>query len=93
MIGRRCPAPASRRTWIFMARWSFVNAFVRLPDATQSSGSAGTATAASATAAKPAARKPGAGSDAAPTTGTSEARKESSIIGIGSEDTVIVTPA
>ena len=76
-----------------MARWFFVNGFVRLSDATQFSGSAGTATGDSVTAARSAAPKPGAGSAAAPTTGTSEARKESSIIGIGSEDTAIAAPA
>ena len=76
-----------------MARWSFGNGFARLSDATQFSGSAGTAIAGSVTAAKPVALKPGAGSAAAPTTGTSEARKESSIIGIGSEDTAIAAPA
>ena len=76
-----------------MARWSFVNGFVRLSGATQFSGSAGTATADSVTAATPAALKPGADSAAAPTTGTSEARRESSIIATGSEDTAIAAPA
>jgi hypothetical protein len=76
-----------------MARWSFVNAFVRLQDATQSSGSAGTATAGSVTAAITAAPKPGAGSAAAPTTGTSEVWKEGSIIVTGNADTAIVAPA
>ena len=77
-----------------MARWSFVNAFVRLSDATQSSGSAGTATAGSVTAAAPAASKPAADRDAAPTTGTSEALKDSLIIVTGNADTVaVVVPA
>jgi hypothetical protein len=77
-----------------MARWFFVNAFVRLSDAAQCSGSAGTATAGSVTAARPAALKHGADSDAAPTTDTNEARKESSIIVTGSADTVaVVVPA
>lgn len=76
-----------------MARWSFVNAFVRLPAATPSSGSAGTATAASVTAATGAALKPGADSAAAPTTGTSAARKESSIIVTANAGTAIAAPA
>ena len=76
-----------------MARWSFGNAFVRLSDATPFSGSAGTATAGSVTAAKPVALKPGAGSAAAPTTGTSEARKEDSIIATASADTAIAARA
>ena len=76
-----------------MARWFFVNGFVRLSDATQCSGSAGTATADSVTAARPAALKPGAGSAAAPTTATSEAPKDSSIIATGSADTAVVAPA
>ena len=77
-----------------MARWSFVNGFVRLSDATQSSGSAGTATADSVTAATTAALKPDADSDAAPTTDTSEALNESSTIVTGSADTVAaVVPA
>ena len=76
-----------------MARWSFVNAFVRRSDAMQFSGSAGTATADSVTAATTAALKPGAGSAAAPMTDIGAARKESSIIAIGSADTAIAAPA
>jgi hypothetical protein len=76
-----------------MARWSFVNAFVLLLDATQSSGSAGTATAGNVTAAKPVDLKRGADSVAVPMTGTSEARKASSIIATDSADTAIAAPA
>jgi hypothetical protein len=74
-------------------RWFFGNAFVRLSDARQCSGSAGTATGGSVTAAKPAAGKLGAGSDGAPTTDTSEARKESSIIVTGNADIAAAAPA
>ncbi len=76
-----------------MVRWSFVNAFVRLRDVTQFSGSAGTATEGSVTAVIPAASKPAAASAAAPTTATSEARKEGSIIVTASADTAIAAPA
>ena len=76
-----------------MARWFFVNGFVRPLDATQCSGSAGTATADSGTAAMRAAWKPGAGSDAAPTAATSEAPKDGSIIVTGNADTAAVVPA
>ena len=86
-------SPASGRTWIVTARWFFVNGFVRLPAATQCSGSAVTATAGNVTAAKPAAWKPGAGSDAAPTAAISEAPKDGSIIATGNSDTAVVEPA
>jgi len=76
-----------------MARWSFVNAFVRLQDVTQFSGSAGTATEGSVTAVMPAASKPAAASAAALTTDTSEARKESSIIVTANADTASAAPA
>jgi hypothetical protein len=76
-----------------MARWFFVNAFVRPLDATQCSGSADTATADNVIAATFADPKPVAGSDAAPTAATSEARKDSSIIVTGSGDIAIVAPA
>ena len=76
-----------------MARWFFVNGFVRLSDATQYSGSAVTATAGSVTAARPAAWKPGAGSDAVPTAATSEAPKAGSIIATGNANTAVVAPA
>jgi hypothetical protein len=75
-----------------MARWSFVNGFVRLSDATQSSGSAGTVTADTVTAARSAVPKPGAGSAAALTPDTSKVRKASSIIGTGSANTAVVVP-
>ena len=75
-----------------MARWSFGNGFARLSDATQFSGSAGTAIAGSVTAAKPVALKPGAGSAAALTPDTSKVRKASSIIGTGSANTAVVVP-
>ena len=76
-----------------MARWFFVNGFVRPLVATQCSGSAGTATADSVTAAMRAAWKPGAGSDAALTAATSEAPKDGSIIVTGNADTATVAPA
>ena len=76
-----------------MARWSFVNAFVRLSDAMQFSGSVATATADSVIAATAAAPKPVVGSGVAPTTGTSEARKEDSIIATANADTAIAAPA
>jgi hypothetical protein len=76
-----------------MARWFFVNGFVRPLDAKQCSGSADTATAASATAATPAASKPAAGSDAVPTAATSEAPKGGSIIATGNANTAVVAPA
>jgi hypothetical protein len=76
-----------------MARWSFVSVFVRLSAATLFSGSAGTATGDSATAAKPAVPRPGAGSVAGPMRGTSEARKDGSIIATANADTAVVAPA
>jgi hypothetical protein len=76
-----------------MARWFFVNGFVRPLDATQCSGSAVTATAGSVTVAKPAGWKPGAGSDAVPTAATSEAPKGGSIIATGNADIAVVAPA
>ena len=77
-----------------MARWFFINAFVRLSDAAQCSGSAVTATADTVTAAMPAALKHGADSAAAPTTDTSEAPKDGSIIVTGNADTAaVVMPA
>jgi hypothetical protein len=76
-----------------MARWFFVSGFVRSLDATPCSGSAVTATADNVIAAMPAGWKPGADRDAEPTTGTSEARKDGSIIATGSEVTVIAAPA
>jgi len=76
-----------------MARWFFVNGFVRSSDATHCSGSAGTATADNVTTAMHAAWKPGAGSDAAPTAATSEAPKDGSIIATGNVNTAVVAPA
>jgi hypothetical protein len=76
-----------------MARWFFVNGFVRPLDARQCSGSAGTATADSVIAAMRAAWKPGAGSDAVPTTATSEVPKDGSIIATGNADIAVVAPA
>lgn len=76
-----------------MARWSFVNAFVLLQDVVQFSGSAGIATGDSVTAAMPAAPKRAWVSVAAPTTGTSEARKENSIIVTANADIAIAAPA
>ena len=76
-----------------MARWFFVNGFVWPLDATQCSGSAGTATADSVTAAMRAAWKPGAGSDAVPTAATSVALKDGSIIATGNANTAVVAPA
>lgn len=76
-----------------MARSFFVNAFVLASVATQCSGSAGTAITDNVTAATPAVTKPAASSDAAPTTATSEARKDNSIIVTGNADTAVVAPA
>jgi hypothetical protein len=76
-----------------MARWFFVNGFVRPFGATQCSGSAGTATADSATAAMRAAWKPGAGSDAVLTAATSEVPKDGSITATGNADIAVVAPA
>jgi hypothetical protein len=76
-----------------MARWFFVNGFVRPLGATQCSGSAGTATADSVTAAMRAAWRPGAGSDAAPTAATSEVPKDGSIIATGNANIAIDAPA
>jgi hypothetical protein len=76
-----------------MARWFFVNGFVRPLDATQCSGSAGTATAGNVTVAMRAAWKPGAGSGAVPTAATSEAPKDGSIIATGNANTAVVAPA
>ena len=86
-------SPAWQRTWIRRARWFFGNAFVRQSDVTRCSGSAGTATADSVTAATTAALKPDADSDAAPTTDTSEALKDGSIIATGNANTAVVAPA
>jgi hypothetical protein len=76
-----------------MARWFFVNGFVRPLDAMQCSGSAGTATADNVIAAMHAAWKPGGGSDAVPTAATSEAPKDGSIIATGNVNTAVVAPA
>jgi hypothetical protein len=76
-----------------MARWCFVNGFVRPLDATQCSGSAGTATADNVTAAMRAAWKPGAGSDAVPTVATSGVPKGGSITATGNANTAVVAPA
>ena len=76
-----------------MARWFFVNGFVRPLDATQCSGSAGTATADNVTAAMRAAWKPGVGNDAVPMAVTSEAPKDGSIIATGNADIAIDAPA
>jgi hypothetical protein len=63
-----------------MARWFFVNGFVRQSDVARCSGSAGTATVDSVTAAMPVASKPVAVSAVVPTIATSEASKDGSII-------------
>jgi hypothetical protein len=76
-----------------MARWFFVNGFVRPLDATQCSGSAGTVTVDNVTAATPAASKPAEGSVAAPTAATSEVPKDGSIIATGNANIAIDAPA
>jgi hypothetical protein len=76
-----------------MARWFFVNGFVRQPDATRCSGSVGTATADNVTAAKRAASKPAAVSAVVLTIATREAPKDGSIIVTGNADTAGVAPA
>ena len=86
-------SPAWRRTWIGMARWSFVNAFVRRQDVTPFSGFAATATGGSVTAVTAAALKPAGVSAAAPTAGISEDPRESSIIATASAATAIAAPA
>jgi len=76
-----------------MARSFFVSGFASALDATQCSGSAGTAIADSAIAVPPAEAKPGSGSAAAPTAATSEARKGDSIIATASGNTGAAVPA
>ena len=76
-----------------MARWFFVNGFVRPLDAMRCSGSAGTAIADNVTAAMRAAWKPGAGNDAVPTAATSEVPKDGSIIATGNANTAVVASA
>ena len=76
-----------------MARWFFVNEFVRQSNVTRCSGSAGTVTADSVTAAIPAASKPGAVSAVVLTIAISEAPKDGSIIVTDNADTAVVAPA
>jgi hypothetical protein len=76
-----------------MARWFFVNGFVRQSDVTRCSGSVGTATAGNVTAAMPAVQKPAAISAVVLTIATSEAPKDGSIIVTGNADTAAVAPA